>query len=178
MMDINIHINGAVSASVADEDERFALSGLTRGARVYQADNKFWYELVNPALPDLAASWQSIPKRYKALMGNVSGEATPTVAFLEKNELGSSGVWTRAGAGHYRVTFAPGTFTRMPYVKFSHIVQNDLSAFTYIYPDSNFLPDAIEIYTGLYQLDENGDFRGAHADGMFDNQWIEIEVSP
>lgn len=107
------------------------------------------------------------------------GENAPTVAFLERNELGSEPVWTRFAAGSYLVTFAPGTFSaRMPMVKFSQIVQNDLTTITYIYADSNYLPDGIEIYTGVCQVNENGDFRGTHADGLFDNQWIEIEVYP
>lgn len=163
--------------TVADSTARLALIGYARGARVYQADNSFWYELTNPAAPSDAASWQAIPKRYKALLAQ-SGTDAPTATVVE-NSLGSTGTWSRVNPGDYAVTFAAGTFSaRMPMVKFSSIVQNDLTALAYIYADSNALPDGINVYAGLYQLNEDPALVGAHLDGMFDNQWIEIEAYP
>lgn len=47
----------ATSQTAATAVARLALTGLARGARVYQTDNGFWYELTNAAAPSDAASW-------------------------------------------------------------------------------------------------------------------------
>lgn len=43
--------------TAANSTARLALTGLSRGARVYQTDTGFWYELTNAAAPSDAASW-------------------------------------------------------------------------------------------------------------------------
>lgn len=47
----------ATSQTAATAVARLALTGLARGARVYQTDNGFWYELTNAAAPSDVASW-------------------------------------------------------------------------------------------------------------------------
>lgn len=89
----------ADSLTAADATARLALTGLTRGARVYQTDNGFWYELTNAAAPSDAASWQGIPKKYVALLTQ-TGTSNPVATVLE-NSLGGTVVWTRDALGVY-----------------------------------------------------------------------------
>ena len=84
---------------VADAAARLALTGLSRGARVYQIDNGFYYELRNPAAPSSVASWKPEPKKYIALMSQ-SNTAVPVATILE-NDLGGVPTWQRWGAGLY-----------------------------------------------------------------------------
>ncbi len=92
----------ATSQTAATAVARLALTGLARGARVYQTDNGFWYELTNAAAPSDAASWQGIPKKYVALLTQ-SGTDAPVPTVLE-NSLGGTVVWTRDDIGSYRGT--------------------------------------------------------------------------
>jgi len=90
----------ATSQTAATAVARLALTGLARGARVYQTDNGFWYELTNAAAPSDAASWQGIPKKYVALLTQTGTDA-PVATVLE-NSLGGTVVWSYNGVGAYR----------------------------------------------------------------------------
>lgn len=94
----------ATAQTAATAVARLALTGLARGARVYQTDNGFWYELTNAAAPSDAASWQGIPKKYVALLTQTGTDA-PVATGLE-NTLGGTVVWTYSSPGVYIGTLA------------------------------------------------------------------------
>jgi len=98
----------ATSQTAADATARLALTGLARGARVYQTDNGFWYELTNPAAPSSAASWQGIPHDYRALLTQ-SGTDAPAVTAVLENSLGTVS-YGYSSAGQYTFT-ATGLLT-------------------------------------------------------------------
>lgn len=99
---------GVGFVTVADQTARLALTGFPYGITVFQTDNGFEYKLINPASPSSAASWQAIPKVYRALLTQ-AGTAAPAATVLE-NGLGGTVAWTRTGVGVYVGTLA-GAFT-------------------------------------------------------------------
>lgn len=99
----------ATSQTAADATARLALTGLARGARVYQTDNGFWYELTNAAAPSDAASWQAQPKVYKATLTQTS--TNPPVATVQENGLGQTMTWGYGSTGAYTVTAGAAAFT-------------------------------------------------------------------
>lgn len=119
-------------------------------------------------------------KVYRALLAQ-SGASAPTATVLE-NSLGGTVVWTRTGAGVYLATLTGAFAARMPFVKFSHIVQNDTALITFVYPDSNQLPNGVEVHTGTYYIDNTDPdvaiLASQFTDGLIDNLWIEILVHP
>lgn len=90
--------------SVANAAARFALTGLGRLATVYQEDNGFYYQVVDPAQLGDPAGWQGLPKVYRALLSQ-SGTDAPTAVVIE-NTLGGTLVWSRLSAGLYIGTLA------------------------------------------------------------------------
>ena len=97
------------SQTAATQVARLALTGLTRGARVYQTDNGFWYELTNAAAPSDAASWQAQPKVYKATLTQTGTDAP--VATVQENGLGQTMTWGYSSTGIYTVTAGAAAFT-------------------------------------------------------------------
>lgn len=95
--------------TAATQVARLALTGLARGARVYQTDNGFWYELTNAAAPSDAASWQAQPKVYKATLTQTS--TNPPVATVQENGLGQTMTWGYGSTGAYTVTAGAAAFT-------------------------------------------------------------------
>lgn len=93
----------ATSQTAATAVARLALTGLARGARVYQTDNGFWYELTNAAAPSDAASWQAQPKVYRGL-GNQASTNAPEFTVSE-NSIGAV-VWTYSSTGYFIGTLA------------------------------------------------------------------------
>jgi len=118
-------------------------------------------------------------RKYVARLAQ-SGTNAP-VATVFENTLGGTVVWTRGAPGTYRATLAGAFSNGMPLVRFSHIVQNDPSFITVIYPDSNLLPNTVEVLTSFYETDSTAlptscPLQQGFADGLIDNTWIEIIV--
>lgn len=88
---------------------RLALTGLERGAEIYQTDTGFSYILTNPVAPSDVASWQAIPKKWIA---NFTFDDPPT-ATADENSIGAI-VLSRESTGSYNFTltgaFAGGTY--------------------------------------------------------------------
>lgn len=101
-------LGGGGVISVADAAARFALTGLGRLATVYQEDNGFYYQVVDPEQLDDPAGWQGLPKVYRALLSQ-SGGAAPVATELQ-NDLGQTFVYDRMATGEYTAVVAVSQF--------------------------------------------------------------------
>lgn len=80
---------GGGVVTVADAAARFALTGLGRLATVYQEDNGFYYQVVDPAQLNDPAGWSALPKVYSA---NFYIDGTPEVVVTRQDNQTGVGV--------------------------------------------------------------------------------------
>lgn len=100
---LSIGVQGPAGSvtTVADAAARLALTGLSIGTEVYQADNGFFYKLQLVGGEATAANWKPTPKAYRALLTQAS--TSDPVATVLENTLGGTPVPARAFAGAHQL---------------------------------------------------------------------------
>src|SRR6476619_7690865 len=87
-------------------------------------------------------------KQYLAVLAQAG--TNPPTATIIKNTLGGVPTYEYGAAGQYNLRLNGAFPVGKTFVKFSNIIQNDVTAIAVIYADTNLLPNAIDIHAVRY----------------------------